>query len=77
MAAVVAAVKSSRLVTLTGVGGTGKTRVALAAAALAPTFSDGVAFADLAPVTDPALVAHPLLVLVAHAPAPSGPAGQR
>ena len=57
-AQVAAAVMESRLVTLTGVGGTGKTRLALQLARdLACTFADGVAFIDLAPVRDPALLA--------------------
>jgi predicted ATPase len=52
-----AAVKAHRLVTLTGVGGVGKTRLALeVAAGLADEFPDGVWFFDLAAVTDPAAV---------------------
>jgi predicted ATPase len=57
-AEVAAALAASRLVTLTGVGGTGKTRLALQVARdLAGDFADGVAFADLTPVGDPALLA--------------------
>jgi predicted ATPase/Tfp pilus assembly protein PilF len=62
VAEVAAAVAASRLVTLTGTGGTGKTRVALQAAAeLAGRFADGAAFADMASVPDPDLVAVTLL----------------
>jgi predicted ATPase/DNA-binding SARP family transcriptional activator len=50
-------VARSRLVTVVGVGGAGKTRLALqAAAAVAGEFRDGVWLVDLAPVTDPARV---------------------
>ena len=49
--------KAHRLVTLTGVGGVGKTRLALEVAArLADEFPDGVWFFELAAVTDPAAV---------------------
>jgi predicted ATPase len=51
------AVKAHRLVTLTGVGGVGKTRLATEVAArLADEFPDGVWFFELAAVTDPAAV---------------------
>jgi predicted ATPase len=52
-----------RLVTLTSPGGTGKTRLALAAAEeLGPELRDGAVFVDLAAVRDPQLLA----VAIAH-----------
>jgi predicted ATPase/DNA-binding SARP family transcriptional activator len=48
---------ASRLVTLTGVGGCGKTRLSLQVSqALAPRYPHGVWFVELATLTDPALV---------------------
>ncbi|MFF0752339.1 ATP-binding protein [Streptomyces sp. NPDC004267] len=51
-----------RLVTVVGVGGVGKTRLALrSAAALQKRFADGVRLAELASLRDPDLVAHALV----------------
>ncbi|OBH05809.1 LuxR family transcriptional regulator [Mycobacterium sp. E1747] len=50
-------VADNRLVTLTGAGGVGKTRLALQVAGNADgNFADGVWYADLAPITDPEVV---------------------
>ena len=54
---IVQAVTRCRLVTLTGPGGTGKTRLALAAArAAGPSFAAGVCWVELAQIEDPAIV---------------------
>lgn len=45
-----------RLVTLLGLGGVGKTRLAIETARAIGGFADGVAFVSLAPVTDPELI---------------------
>lgn len=57
LADVVERMSEGRLVTLTGVGGSGKTRLAIEAAREASTrFTDGVWLVELASITDPALV---------------------
>jgi predicted ATPase len=45
-----------RLITLTGPGGVGKTRLALHAALTAPGFVDGRWFIELAGITEPSLI---------------------
>ncbi len=59
---VVSLINTHRLVTLTGSGGVGKTRLALEIGQeLSNTFPDGVWFVDLSPLNDPGLVAQTAL----------------
>jgi predicted ATPase len=64
----------SRLVTLTGVGGCGKSRLALQVASdLAESFRDGVALVELAPLAASALLAHHVAASVGVPRHPDGP----
>ena len=61
LARVGALLRRSRLVTVTGPGGVGKTRLAVRAACeAAGEFADGTAFLDLSPLRDPGLLVHTL-----------------
>jgi predicted ATPase len=77
LAEVVALLGSTRLLTLAGIGGTGKTRLALAAASTAgPSFADGVFLVELAALSDPSLVtAQSLAALGVIADSPEGDGG--
>ncbi|MDP8959411.1 MAG: adenylate/guanylate cyclase domain-containing protein [Actinomycetota bacterium] len=64
----------SRLLTLTGPGGTGKTRLALqAAAAMLGNFGDGAWFVPLAPIRDPDLLASTIARALQLAESPERP----
>ena len=74
-AQVAAALAASRLVTLTGAGGTGKSRLALQTARdVGGGFADGAALIDLAPVRDPALLVTTVAQAVGLSPRSSGTA---
>jgi predicted ATPase/DNA-binding CsgD family transcriptional regulator len=62
------------LLTLTGPGGVGKMRLALAIASdVAASFADGVIWIDLAPLTDPGLVPAIVATAIGLTPAPETP----
>jgi non-specific serine/threonine protein kinase len=62
------------LLTLTGAGGVGKTRLALAIAAdVATAFADGIVWVDLAPIMDPTLVPATLSTTLAFVPTAGHP----
>jgi predicted ATPase/class 3 adenylate cyclase len=66
--------EGTRLLTLTGPGGCGKTRLAIeAAGGLLPSFSDGVFFVELAPITDPGLVPSTIAVALGVREEPARP----
>ena len=57
VAALASKLPQRRFTTIVGIGGVGKTTVALAIASiLNPSYRDGIRFVDLAPIADPALV---------------------
>ncbi len=69
---------ATRLLTLTGPGGTGKTRLSLQlAAAVAEQFPEGVFFVALEPIREPALVGTTIAAVLGIAEDTSAPIGQR
>src|SRR5215211_2820611 len=78
IADVTALLDGSRMVTLTGPGGVGKTTLALAVIRRqADRFPDGAAFVDLAPLHDPALVPAAIAHAVGIPEAGDDPSGRR
>ena len=75
---VAAALAESRIVTLTGVGGVGKTRLAVQAAAeMLPRFADGAWFVALAPVRERAAVVDAVAAALGLQPEAGEPAATR
>ena len=71
-------VAATRLLTLTGTGGVGKTRLALnVAAELLDAFPDGVWLVELAPITDPLLVPRAVAVALGLSTAGARPIDQQ
>ncbi len=76
--ATAAGLDSARLLTLTGPGGTGKTRLSLQlAASVAEQFPDGVFFVALEPIRDPALVGPAIAAVLGLAEESGVPIGER
>ncbi|MEM7096268.1 MAG: AAA family ATPase [Actinomycetota bacterium] len=71
-------IREKRLVTLTGIGGVGKTRLALQVGAeMLPEFEQGVWFAELASLADPELIPDAVATAIAVGPDPSRTATER
>jgi predicted ATPase len=73
-----AAIRSARLVTVTGPGGSGKTRLAIeAAATLVPSYKAGVFWVGLATLRDPALVSETIAQMLGAKDGLAGYIGER
>jgi predicted ATPase/class 3 adenylate cyclase len=69
--------EDSRLLTLTGAGGCGKTRLAIEAATrLVPSYPDGAFFVELGPISDPGLVPSTVAVALGVREEPPRPIGE-
>jgi predicted ATPase/DNA-binding CsgD family transcriptional regulator len=74
LAAVEQFLSTARLVTLTGAGGSGKTRLAIQIAnTVSKAYADGVWFVDLAPLSEPELVPQLVVDALGLHPAPDQP----